>query len=395
LARTQYWIRQHVFGIGLLWLRNKQIAAWLYVLVLLPGILLRELSRWIAAGMLGQRITFIIPKPEVDDDGIVRTNFLDYRTLNPVYIGIIAAAPAVVGFALMLAISYGVLNLPELLALLGNADSVALREAFSRLLGRADLPLWIYLLFTITNTMLPTVRELRSTWFLWLMFGGFMLFLLILGMYNAILLLLAGPIATAVYTLATVYGSVALVNLMMLVVISGVESIVSRLTNRRVEYRPAPPEPRRSALDAPRTVYDLRLPTPPPPSRALSAGAARKLSTGKIAEGELTAHATGAEGTDLPAARSEPVEPVVAPPRQRPTLILTPAQQTGQAARPLPPPPQLAKPLPPAPAKPLPITPPARSIAPSLTTEADQAADGEVVEKNDGSEWRYVPVDET
>jgi hypothetical protein len=394
LARTQYWIRQHVFGIGLLWLRNKEIAAWLYVLVLLPGVLLRELSRWIAAGMLGQRITFIIPKPEVDDDGIVRTNFLDYRTLNPVYIGVIAAAPAIVGFALMLVISYGVLNLPELLALLGNADSVALREAFSRLLSRADLPLWIYFLFAITNTMLPTVRELRSTWFLWLMFGGFVLFLLILGMYNAILLLLAGPIATAVYTLATVYGSVALVNLIMLVVISAVESIVSRLTNRKVEYRPAPPEPRRSALDAPRTVYDLRLPTPPPPSRALSAGAARKLGMGKVAEGELTARATG---TDLPAARPESAEPIVAPPRQRPAPIPTPARQTGQAARPLPPPPQRAEPLPPTPAKPLPLTPPARLPAPSLTVEADRAADGEVIEKKgeDDGELRYVPVDET
>lgn len=392
LARTQYWIKQHVFGIGLLWTNNKEIAAWIYVLVLLPGVLLRELSRWIVAGMLGQRITFIFPKPEIDDDGIVRTNFLDFRTLNPVYISILAATPAVVGFALMLAISYGALNLPELLSLLGNVDATVLREAFGRLLSRADLPLWIYLLFAIANTMLPTVRELRSTWFLWLIFGGFVLFLLILGMYNAILLLLAGPVATAVYTLATVYGSVAIVNFVMLLVISAVEAIVSRLTNRKVEYHPAPPEPRRSALDAPRTVYDLRLPTPPPPSRALSAGAARKLGTGSVAEGELAARATG---TDLPAVQPESTEPIVAPPRQRAAPIPTPVRQTGQTARPLPPPPQRAEPPTPAPAKPLPLTPPARLPAPSLTAEPDQAIEGEVIESKDDDELRYVPLDET
>jgi hypothetical protein len=45
----------------------------------------------------------------------------------------------------------------------------------------------------------------------------------------------------------------------------------------------------------------------------------------------------------------------------------------------------------------LPLTPPARLPAPSLTVEADRAADGEVIEKKgeDDGELRYVPVDET
>ncbi|PJF42449.1 MAG: hypothetical protein CUN50_04100 [Candidatus Thermofonsia Clade 1 bacterium] len=396
LARTQYWIKQHLFGIGLIWLGKKERAAWIYILVLLPGILLRELSRWTVAGMLGQKPTFITPGPQIDDDGVVHFRLFHYTILNPVYIGILAATPMVVGFSIMLAISYGALNLPQLLALLGSAESAALRQAFGALLSRADLPIWIYLLFTITNTMLPTLRELRSTWFLWVIFGAFMCFLLVLGMYNAILMLLAGPIATAIYTLTTVYGSVAAVNLLMLLVISVVEAIFSRLTNRKVEYRPAPLQPRRSALEAPRTIYELRLPTPPPPSRALSAGAALKLGMGKVPEGELPARA---EGTDLPAAQPEP-ELIKAPPRRRATPTPAPAHQTGESPRPLPAPPQPKEPPAPTPAKPLPLMPPARQTgtlmgnAPEPTAAAGEVIEGEVIEGKDDGQLRYVPVDE-
>ncbi|MFQ3534336.1 MAG: hypothetical protein SNJ58_00525 [Aggregatilineales bacterium] len=389
LARTQYWIRQHVFGIGLLWLGKKETAAWLYILVMLPGLLLRELSRWTVAGMLGQKPTFITPAPQVDADGVVHVRLFHYTILNPVYVGILAATPMVVGFVVMLAISWGVLNIPQLLALLGSADSIALRQAFGQLLGRADLLLWVYLLFTITNTMLPTVHELRSTWFLWIIGGAFVVFLMVLGMYNAILLLLSGPIATAVYTLTTVYGSVAAVNAAMLLVIGAIEAVISRATNRKVEYRPAPPAPRRAALDAPRSVYDLRLPTPPPPSKALSAGAARKLGMGKVPEGELPARATG---TDLPATQPEPT-PVVAPPRQRAAPIPAPARQTGEQLRPLPASPPRAEPSLPAPAKALPLTPPIRQTA-VTAPQSDQVVEGEVIESKDDGELRYVPVED-
>ncbi len=389
LARTQYWVRQHVFGIGLLWLGKKETAAWLYVLVMLPGLLLRELSRWTVAGMLGQKPTFITPAPQVDADGIVYVRLFHYTILNPVYVGILAATPMVVGFAVMLAISYGVLNIPQLLALLGSADSIALRQAFGQLLGRADLLLWVYLLFTITNTMLPTVHELRSTWFLCIIGGAFVVFLMVLGMYNAILLLLSGPIATAIYTLTTVYGSVAAVNAAMLLVIGAIEAVISRVTNRKVEYRPAPLAPRRAALDAPRSVYDLRLPTPPPPSKALSAGAARKLGMGKVPEGELPARAAG---TDLPAAQPEPT-PVVAPPRQRAAPIPAPARQTGEQLRPLPASPPRAEPSLPAPAKALPLTPLIRQTAASAP-QPDQVVEGEVIESKDDGELRYVPVED-
>lgn len=388
LARTQYWVKRHVFGIGLLWLRKKESAAWVYVIVMLPGVVLRELSRWIVAGMLRQQLPFIIPAPQVDDDGIVHVRFLEYTIFNPIHIGILAVTPMIVGFGAMLAISYGVLGIPQLLALLGNADSAALREAFGQLLSRPDLILWLYLLFTITNTMLPTLRELRSTWFLWIIALAFIAFLMVLGMYNAILILLTGPITTAIYTLTTVYGSVAVVNVVMLLVIGAIEELVGRLTNRKVEYKPAPPEPRRSVLDAPRTVYDLRLPTPPPPSKALSAGAARKLGMGKVPEGELPARATG---TDLPAVPPESEQPpVVAPPRRRAAPIPAPARQTGEAPRPLPPPPPKAEPPPPAPAKPLPIAPPRRQTA----APADEIVEGELVEDKGDGELRYVPVDE-
>jgi hypothetical protein len=431
LARSQFWIRQHLFGIGLIWLNSKGTAAWVYILVLLPGILLREISRWVVAGIFRIKPTFITPKPQIDADGIVGTRVFHFASLNPIYIGIIAITPLVVGFTIMFVISYGVLNLPQVLLLLGSADSVALREAVGTLLARPDLPLWVYVLFAVTNTMLPTTSELRSTWFIWVIFGAFILFLAVLGMVNAILMILAGPVATAMYTLSAIYGSVLIVNLVMLLVIGVVESIVSRMTNKKVEYQPKPPEPKRSALDAPRSIYDVRLPTPPPPGRALAAGAALKLGMGKVTpEGELPARASG---TDLPAVppKAAPPEPAPArqvpppPARQQPAASPPPLsaapRQTGTqaAAKPLPPPPQRAEPPAPTPAKPPPLASPARQTgaqptqtarppsgtlgafasrpitpAPKPKPQEDDVIEGEVIESKDDNDLKYVPADE-
>lgn len=427
LVRSQFWIRQHLFGIGLIWLNSRGTAAWVYILVLLPGILLREVSRWVVAGMLGSAPAFITPKPQIDDDGIVNTRVFHFVILNPVYVGILAITPLVVGFTFMFVISYGVLNLPQVLMLLGTVDSVALREAIGALLARADLPLWVYLLFTITNTMLPTASELRSTWFIWVIFGAFILFLAVLGMSNAILIILAGPVATAMYTLSAIYGTVLIVNLCMVLVIGVVESLVSRLTNKKVEYQPKPPEPRRSALDAPRSIYDLRLPTPPAPGKALAAGAALKLGMGKVSpEGELPPRATG---TDLPAVppKAAPPEPAPSrqfpapPPRQQPASPppLSPMPRptgTQAAVRPLPPPPQRAEPPEPTPAKPPPLASPARQTgappaqtarppsgsfasrpitpAPKPKPKEDDVIEGEVIEDKDDNDLKYVPADE-
>ena len=55
LFLTKRWINRHVQGLGLLLTGDSQAAAVLYFVLLLPGILVHELSHWLAATLLGVR----------------------------------------------------------------------------------------------------------------------------------------------------------------------------------------------------------------------------------------------------------------------------------------------------------------------------------------------------
>ncbi|GAF95383.1 unnamed protein product, partial [marine sediment metagenome] len=49
------WINRHIQGLGLLLMGDNETATLLYFVLLLPGILIHELSHWLAAKLLGVR----------------------------------------------------------------------------------------------------------------------------------------------------------------------------------------------------------------------------------------------------------------------------------------------------------------------------------------------------
>lgn len=116
LSKISYWVKQHLFGLGLAATGRQNFARIAYIVFMLPGIILREGGRWVMAGMLQQKPEFITPIPRIDADGIVNTRVFHYLLLNPVFIALVAIVPFILGLAVVSFISYQVLNLPELLS---------------------------------------------------------------------------------------------------------------------------------------------------------------------------------------------------------------------------------------------------------------------------------------
>ena len=61
------WINRHIQGLGLLLVGDNEAAMFLYFVLLLPGILIHELSHWLAAGCWGcgrERYRFGLPRCE-------------------------------------------------------------------------------------------------------------------------------------------------------------------------------------------------------------------------------------------------------------------------------------------------------------------------------------------
>jgi hypothetical protein len=353
LNRVQYWINRHLFGVGLLAFRAKGIATIMYLLVLLPGVLLREGTRYLVAGMFNIRPAMILP-PNAGEDGIVDVRVFHFLTFNPVFAAIIGASPFLIGMIAVSLIAYSALDVPAFLATLGTTDAATVREAFIALLNRPNFLLWAYLLFAIANTMMPTLQEIRSSWVIWLIVAMFFGFLAVIGLWNTIFIILAGPVSELLYALSAVFGVVLGFNLLGASIIWLVERLVERMTNQRIQYQPPAQatRPARARLPDPTSVKDIRLPVPPPPGATLPAPrrAEARLGSGQPVdqptraslpvrtstdqEAEQPALPARATGTDVPARRPLPTPPQPLPGPERPPAIPLPGApppRTGAA----------------------------------------------------------------
>lgn len=339
LLRVQRWVYRHLFGVSYLASRDKTLATLFYLLALFPGVFLREFSRYMVSGMVRVPPAFFTPIPQAGDDGIVDVRFFHFFTLNPVYAALIGAAPFLAGLAAIALIGNGVLGIPAILAAIGSPVPNAFRDAFLKMISRPDFLIWVYVLFGIANTMMPMPGEVRASWFIWVIVALFLGFLAVIGLYNAILTLLAGPVTQILYGLSTVFGVVLVMDLFAAGVIAGTEAILGRLTNQRIEYQPAQPARKQLAGPSaePHTIFDVKLPVPPPVSK----------------------------GLPVPIPSTSPRLPTPTQPGLPP-----PARKTGE----LPPVPEKAPPPPPEPAKPLPGAPPPRipAGAPAATADEEQ-----------------------
>ena len=142
---------------------NKEERHRLYCVLLLPGVFVHEFTQYLAAGVLNVRIKRVIAWPEAQDDGTLRLNFVTVQKALSFQKAIIGAAPLATGLALVWVISNYILNLEEVLAALGKADLVLLGAALRELGSTPDFYLWLYLMFAISNAMLPTPAD-REGW---------------------------------------------------------------------------------------------------------------------------------------------------------------------------------------------------------------------------------------
>ncbi|MGD8243734.1 MAG: hypothetical protein PVI63_00895 [Anaerolineae bacterium] len=116
------------------------------------------------------------------------------------------------------------------------ADWSSLAGTFAGMLQTPDIWLWLYLIFAISNTMLPSQTD-REAW------TPIMLFLALAvalawfaGLGPAIVNRLGQPLDLATRWLTTVYAFTVVVDLPFVLLITLVERIMARVKGVRVEY---------------------------------------------------------------------------------------------------------------------------------------------------------------
>ena len=239
LLMLQRWIQTHLHGISLLVTGKPERAVLLYAVILFPGVLLHELSHWVTAKLLGVRTGSFSILPRQKPDGSIQLGYVEYyrsKTLDPVRESLIGGAPMIVGTAVILLIGFNVFSVADLATAIQSGDMDTLTFALATLFQTDYVLLWIYLIFAISNAMLPSKSDRRA----WPAFVVAMFILAgiiyLLDLQNEIASGLVGPAARVFGYLGIAFSVAIGVDLFFMLILVILEAFVGRIKGVSVVY---------------------------------------------------------------------------------------------------------------------------------------------------------------
>lgn len=174
LPWVKRWLGQHLYGLGLLISGDHDKAALLSLILLLPGVILHELSHWLAAKALRVPTGRFTLGPKRREETLTFASLSVART-DPLRKSVIGLAPLLGGtLAIFLTARWGWPFIPW-----GSSPDEALRHLISHLWEYTRVPhplLLLYLLFSLSNGMVPSETD-RQGWLPVLLFGGLVVLL--------------------------------------------------------------------------------------------------------------------------------------------------------------------------------------------------------------------------
>ena len=232
LLSVKRWLSRHLQGVGLLLFGSHEGATALHYVVLLPGVILHELSHWLAAKLVGVRTAGISLMPEIRRGGTIRLGAVKVGRSDPLRESWIGIAPFVSGTAAILLLAdwrFGVELQPAL-----SLGAVLATMASS--LRAPDALLWLYLLFSISNAMLPSESD-RQPWLAALLFLGLAAAVIYLaGAAVSIAPAVKEWVLTGSTYLAFCFGLVLAVDIPVSFLLVFIEKLLGVLLARHVEY---------------------------------------------------------------------------------------------------------------------------------------------------------------
>ncbi len=236
LLALERWIHRHAQGIGLLLTRHQDLAIILYSSLFLPGVALHEFSHWLMAKLLAVETARFSLWPQRQADGTLRLGYVETVKVDFLREALIGIAPLLAGSVVVVLIGYSRLAVGPLGAAMAAGDIAA---AVARLLDTLRSPdsfLWLYLLFTVSNSMLPSASDRRA----WLPVGGLLaaVGLLLYGAGAAPLVMdwIGAPLAAGVRVVASAFSITVGVDLLILPLLWVIEKIIIRVTGLKVNY---------------------------------------------------------------------------------------------------------------------------------------------------------------
>lgn len=235
LLVTERWIHRHLQGTMLLLSGDREIAVVLYALPLMPGIVVHEVSHALTARLLGVRTGKISIRPKLADERI-QLGFVPVEETDVIRASLIGLAPLLAGSAVILLIGYLAFNIDTMQHAFVQRNWAEVVAGLTEMARVQDFWLWVYLIFAVSNTMLPSQSD-REPWRPILLFIALITPLAwFAGVGPTIVERLGQPLTLAALWLTAMYGFTVVADLPFVLLITLLEWILGRLKGVRVEY---------------------------------------------------------------------------------------------------------------------------------------------------------------
>jgi hypothetical protein len=235
LALLQRLLHREIQAVILILSRSPIFTTALFSLIFLPGVLLHELSHYVAAVILGVRAAGFSLVPRTLPDGRLQLGYVETVPTDPVRDSLIGAAPLFAGGLVVAFLAMTRLDLVPLWSGLRDGQYALFWKDATLLPGSPDFPLWFYLVFAISSTMLPS-RSDRHAWIPLATGLAVLVALAALAGAGPWMLAYVAPAANAFLSAtALVFGLSAAVHTALVLPIAAAHILLARVTGVDVE----------------------------------------------------------------------------------------------------------------------------------------------------------------
>lgn len=239
LRQLERWLHQHIFKVGWLVTKSFQTTTVLYYTFFLPGVVLHEVSYWLAAGVLNVHAKSSLKWPQAQEIAELDLSFVELaRNISPFRLGLITLAPMISGIVAIGFIANNILDFNSFFALLRTGNLGDVSSAIRQLTATPDFWLWTYFLFVIGNTMTPRLRDLRGLRIILAVIGAAAVALILIGVGDVMVLgFLLGPVTDILYVLAGTFVVIILTDLLFVAILGTIEALIERATGDSAVFR--------------------------------------------------------------------------------------------------------------------------------------------------------------
>lgn len=241
LRRLEHWLHQHIFKVGWLITQNYQTTTILFYTFFLPGVILHEVVLWLAAGVLDVRAERAIRRPAAQEIGELRLSFVRLDENANVYRrAIISLTPLLAGLLAIAIIANNVFDFQAAFSTMSSLQAEDMAAGLRQLSSAPDFWFWMYIVFTITNTMWPNTTtgvEPKIWRRLSLLASGS-----VIAAGSVIVLTRNLPqVIEPLQTLLGVFVALLLImisaSLFMTLILGSIEALIERFTQRNATFR--------------------------------------------------------------------------------------------------------------------------------------------------------------